>query len=384
VITKLFLQAVENRKGVFMNNRRHGLFNFFSKSAMTGFAVSLMAAAMSIMLMVTLAGCGETEDGSSGNDGGESSGDNDYGLTEAQMNEADFGANGNPTTTNLADLYTLLSANEGRIPAGNYIVSVDGEIDLDDAEDVSMEFTPADGAAVTISLRGANNACIKKSSAGELFVLQIVSGVKVILRDITLEMDDQGGNPPAVDVLGGGTLVLESGAVITGGDTGLLVVSDNATPASVTMNGGKIHGNKMGVAISTNGFFTMTGGEIYGNTSYGGVYVSGGTFRMRGGEIYGNACTTAGYSGGVTIDVSGIFTKTGGTIYGGEAGVKSNSVTDEAYEGHGKAVLAWKSYEPEETIIYRDDNVTDDISVTIGEDGCAEDSTGTWDEWTDE
>jgi hypothetical protein len=329
-----------------MNNRTSKKQTLF-----IGFAALLFAA------IFTLAACGSAEGGPAGNSGenngtsdsGNNDGtggsgnsddtDNGGGLTEAQMNEADFGSNGNPTTTTLTDLYTLLSENDGTIPAGNYIVTVSGEIDLDD-EGISMDFTPEDGAAVTISLRGANSARIKKSSDGELFVLQVVSGVTVILRDITLEMDDQGGDPSVVDVLGGGTLVLESGAVITGGDTGLNVGSENDTSASVTMNGGKIHSNAMGVTISTNGSFTMTGGEIYGNTSYGGVYVSGGTFSMSGGEIYGNTCTTAGYSGGVTIDVSGTFIKDGGTIYGGEAGEKSNSVTVGAYASHGKAVLA--------------------------------------------
>jgi len=134
------------------------------------------------------------------------------------------------------------------------------------------------------------------------------------------------------------------------------------TNGTFTMNDGEISGNTAisqnashsldayayggGVCV-INGTFIMNGGRIFGNkassasynknTSYGGgVYVQG-IFTMNGGEIYGNEATanTSGhyypasffsYGGGVYVDDSGRFTKTGGTIYGYTSGNSDSNV----------------------------------------------------------
>jgi uncharacterized protein YjdB len=109
-----------------------------------------------------------------------------------------------------------------------------------------------------------------------------------------------------------------------------------------TMEDGEISGNTAsgdggGVDVSNNGTFTMEGGVISGNTasSGGGVYSSG-TFTMEGGEISGN---TASSGGGVYVSYQGIFTKSGGIIYGDidtthTAGSSENTATN----GNGHAI----------------------------------------------
>jgi hypothetical protein len=150
-----------------------------------------------------------------------------------------------------------------------------------------------------------------------------------------------------------------------------------------TMKGGKIHDNEAGIATSvmsygggvySTGTFTFEGGEISGNkamaanganerrdASGGGVFIDGGTFTMtaasqtnppliknneaslggglvltcaaianrttaliEGGIISGNKVSRAGAA--LLIAGSVDFTKTGGTIYGADAGENANGV----------------------------------------------------------
>ena len=104
-----------------------------------------------------------------------------------------------------------------------------------------------------------------------------------------------------------GTLVLEDGAKITGGD--LTGVSGNAA------NGGgvQVRGN--------NAKLIMNGGEISDNkaTNGGGVQVAkGGTFKMNGGTITGNTAFTRG--GGLAQEnTAGNVTLAGGKITGNTA-----------------------------------------------------------------
>ena len=104
------------------------------------------------------------------------------------------------------------------------------------------------------------------------------------------------------------------------------------TGGTFIMNYGVISGNCSlyggGVYIigggTLGGTFTMNSGEISGNHSLdgGGVCVFG-TFTMCGGEILGNYSTSQyynnpvpGYGGGVYVNQSAYFIKTGGTIFG--------------------------------------------------------------------
>jgi predicted outer membrane repeat protein len=86
------------------------------------------------------------------------------------------------------------------------------------------------------------------------------------------------------------------------------------------MIGGEISNNTSttrggGVYVDSNCTITVSGGTISGNSSSygGGVYVFG-TFIMESGTISGN--TASGNGGGVGVGSSGVFTKTGGVIYG--------------------------------------------------------------------
>lgn len=145
------------------------------------------------------------------------------------------------------------------------------------------------------------------------------------------------------------------------------------------MTGGKISGNTSyansggggrGGGVAVDGTFTMTGGKISGNTasggdgyparnSYGGgVYVgairNGSTFTMTNGKISGNTVysNNYGYGGGVYV-ARGIFTKTGGTIYGYNENdtVNSNKVMSPSWVSTaGNAVYArWNSVKSKET-----------------------------------
>ncbi|MDR1251534.1 MAG: hypothetical protein LBK62_05145 [Treponema sp.] len=106
------------------------------------------------------------------------------------------------------------------------------------------------------------------------------------------------------------------------------------TGAQFIMRSGTISGNAAtggyagGVFIEGSATFTMEDGEISGNSNHGqnagGVGVSAGAFYMNGGVIRKNYSSNHG--GGVHIySGSGVFIKTGGTLYGNDAGGDSNT-----------------------------------------------------------
>jgi hypothetical protein len=111
--------------------------------------------------------------------------------------------------------------------------------------------------------------------------------------------------------------IMRSGAVISGNS----VISDNDT---YYMYGGGVFAN--------GGTFIMEGGTISGNsiirtsgTKYvwgGGVCVSNGTIIMSDGIISGNYSSQNG--GGLFVQTSSSYTKTGGTIYGSDGGANAN------------------------------------------------------------
>jgi len=90
--------------------------------------------------------------------------------------------------------------------------------------------------------------------------------------------------------------------------------------STFSMSSGKISANTSssdgGGVYMRDGILTMRDGEISGNSSLygGGIYVYSGTFAMSGGEISGNSAAFGG--GGVCVYYPGVFTKTGGTIFG--------------------------------------------------------------------
>jgi hypothetical protein len=126
--------------------------------------------------------------------------------------------------------------------------------------------TGTDPANVTID--GGGRTITLTGTAINHPLITVDDGVTLTLRNITLQ-GMSGNKASLIGVYGGGHLILETGAVITG---------------------------------NTN---TVGNG--------GGVYVSGGKFTMNGGTISGNKAT-GGNGGGVFV--RGPFIKTGGTIYG--------------------------------------------------------------------
>ncbi|MDR1353145.1 MAG: InlB B-repeat-containing protein [Treponema sp.] len=149
---------------------------------------------------------------------------------------------------------------------------------------------------------------------------------------------------------------------------------------SFTMSGGKISANNESGVYAGSGF-TMSGGEISGN--YGGkisgMYIGngggvtvlgGGSFEMSGGEIRGN---TASDSGGGVYCFYGSFSKTGGVVYGSNAdtSLKNTAGSDDT---NGHAVY----YEGNEGKYYHDTtlNAGDDISTV------ALPASGTGNNWT--
>jgi hypothetical protein len=211
----------------------------------------------------------------------------------------------------------------------------------------SPAYVTLDGGGKTIPLTAGNTGS----------VITVDNGVTLTLRNITFK-GSAANNVALIRVNGGGKLVLEDGAVITGNITsgsgggvsvgGTLVMNGGAisgnsaswgggvyvtsNSATFDMNGGKISGNTASTngggvaAVGSTSTFTMNKGEISGNTanggsSYfggGGVVISFSNFKMTGGVISGN--NTDWYGGGVFLRDSETFIKTGGVIYGYTAG----------------------------------------------------------------
>jgi len=192
---------------------------------------------------------------------------------------------------------------------GSYIFEVRTNESID-----PKELTFGGRSDVTITLKGVgSNRAISLSSNGSMFT--IGSGITLVLDTITL-YGRSNNDSSMVDVIAGGTLIMNNGSIITGNTTayngGGVYVGDKGT---FTMNGGEISGNTGrdggGVYVLRNATFTMSGGKISGNTNGGGVYVyDKGTFTMDGGEISGNT------SSGVNVDQYGTFTMDGGKISG--------------------------------------------------------------------
>jgi hypothetical protein len=134
-------------------------------------------------------------------------------------------------------------------------------------------------------------------------------------------------------IISGNTSASEGGGVYV--SFGTFTMWDG-TISNNTINGSYGSGGGGGVYVTGSGAFTMWNGTISGNTaSYGGgVYVTmSATFTMIGGTISNN---TASEGGGVFVGVivsgptlfNGIFTKTGGTVYGDTDNDFTNYSTD--------------------------------------------------------
>jgi uncharacterized repeat protein (TIGR02543 family) len=215
-----------------------------------------------------------------------------------------------PSDLSLAASLAWINANAA---AGrDYAITVHGD------ESIAPQTLSYGGKTVRITLNGdTTERTVSVSAAGSLFTV----GNEVTLtlgNNITLQ--GRPSNTAALVTVNGGTLVMNSGAKVSGN-------------TSSSYSGG-------GVYVSNNGTFTMNGGTISDNTSFsgGGVYMGSGTFTMNEGTISGNTASSSSaysYGGGVYINsgTSGTFTMNGGTISGNTVSSSSSFSYSSSYGG---------------------------------------------------
>ncbi|MDR1178069.1 MAG: hypothetical protein LBK64_04505, partial [Spirochaetaceae bacterium] len=237
------------------------------------------------------------------------------------------------------DLADIPGAEVAIIISGT-ITAVSGAVTNDGMVVISGSGYPA------IVLKGADTGTNAINASGKnKRVLYIGDGNTVRLEDNLILKGGSFANGSGVYVTNGGKFTMTGGSIQnnTSGDSrdgGVSVASGG----EFTMTGGYIQGNSAnvggGVSVASGGKFTMTGGYIKNNTAAnfgGGVNVTSGKFTMTGGYIQDNSASTGG--GVYVAGVGAIFTKTGGTIYGGEEaeGLKNTAGTGPAvYLNFGK------------------------------------------------
>jgi hypothetical protein len=224
------------------------------------------------------------------------------------------------------------------------------------------------GINITVDIRSASPANIRTIQLdGQGHLFSIDTGVTVRLQDI--ELRGHSNNTRALVSIGQGTLILNSGAKITGNTN----IGD-ARGGGVRVNGGNLELNDGaeisnntvlfygdsyggGIYLENNSSFIMRGGifseninrnsprsdqeHLGGFTHGGGIYITGNsTAIMHGGIISGNRAIGWNRAGGGIFVVNGSsFTKraatgssTSGIIFGGGGGENANFVSSN--DGH--------------------------------------------------
>ncbi|MDR0525089.1 MAG: hypothetical protein LBG90_04385 [Spirochaetaceae bacterium] len=216
-------------------------------------------------------------------------------LTPEEMNAIDFGPGGTLEPELFVTNLTTWNSAKSLIASGgnnkNYIVNVSGRVT--GIAPVPYQGTFGTVTGLTVSFRG--DGTLSLGSNGRL--LDIRAKQTVILRGPSLE-GKTGNEDPLVHIFGGGYGQNATFKLIEGNIQG---------NANTLGSGGAVYVNSWGV-------FTMSGGSIHGNSQISSLTVAGQGF---GGGIY--------ISGGGWQYAGGSFSKTGGTIYGNNAGVKSNA-----------------------------------------------------------
>jgi predicted outer membrane repeat protein len=160
---------------------------------------------------------------------------------------------------------------------------------------VSLSESGYSGKTITIRGTGMASHELNLNSTGALFT--VGSNVTLVVENITFK--GRTGNNSAVLHVDGGTVSLNTGAVISG--------NSNST------NGG-------GVYVGNNGIFTMQNSAvIQGNTASsngGGVYVDTGTFTMQDSAVVSSNTASVG-GGGVYVHSSGTFTMQDSAVVSG-------------------------------------------------------------------
>jgi uncharacterized repeat protein (TIGR02543 family) len=213
-----------------------------------------------------------------------------------------------PSNVSLAESLAWISANA--VEGGNYTITLQND------ESIAPHSLSYGGKNISITLKGdTERRTVSLDSTGSLF--RVESGVTLTLENNVVLQGRSDNTDSLVWVSGGGTLVMNGGAKISGNTA-------TAASAYAYAYGG-------GVYVGNGGTFEMSGGEISDNTAYayaasissyaygGGVYVYyGGTFEMSGGEISGNSASNGG--GGVYVSSSGMFEMSDGEISGNTSG----------------------------------------------------------------
>jgi hypothetical protein len=165
------------------------------------------------------------------------------------------------------------SGNGGNNPSG----SIPAE-DFFEQSGLKLNRGASPTSPVDIVIDGKGKREITLGEAADFPIITVGNGVTLTLRGITFT-GFSGNHAPLIRVEGGGKLILETGAVITG---------------NVHMGG-----NGGGVYVD-NGAFIMNDGTISGNTA------------LSGGGVYGTGAASS-------------FVKAGGIIYGANGGSNANS-----------------------------------------------------------
>jgi hypothetical protein len=163
---------------------------------------------------------------------------------------------------------------------------------------------------VTITLQGGDTEkVIQLQGNGTLFTLS--NGVTLVL-DNNVTLRGHSGNNRSMIWLNGGTLVMKDSSQITGNTSSFSNPISNGAAAAVSAAG--------------SGTFIMEGGRIHDN------HIN--EFSTR----HNTPHTNSVYAAGVTVtnnSSSGVFTKSGGTIYGYTASDTVNSNVIRIGNGHG-------------------------------------------------
>ncbi len=221
-------------------------------------------------------------------------------------------------------------------------IIVSGDISIG-ASDINAEGYTVNAEKTIVMEPFGGNREISRGEAGCLFTIDgslTIQG-NTVSGDLTFR-GNVGNNRPLMTV-SQGTLIMNSGAVITGNnntndsntanDGGGVRVNDGG---KLIMYGGKIRSGNYsryggGVYVAADGSFTMEGGEISGNSAVygGGVFINtNGNFKMTSGSIAQNTVSLAGGGGGVYIN-GGSFEMSGGII-----GTTEGDVNDSDNKGN--------------------------------------------------
>jgi len=205
---------------------------------------------------------------------------------------------------------------------GNHTITISRDESLTPAQ----AELPSGRNNLTITLRGDGTIrTVSLAENGSLF--DVDSGVTLVLDNNVTLRGRTGNDNSLIHVRTGGTLVMNTGAIITGNTEtstvntwgGGVMLWDGGT---FTMNGGEITNNSAnaGGGVQAQGTFVMRGGTISDNTARtagGGVNAARGVFVIHNGTISGNTATGPSLvaAGGVLVGGDGIFTMYNGRIF---------------------------------------------------------------------